>query len=119
MADNQTPAVEEAAAAVAKLYLDEVTGEQVSKTELKKRTKQRERESEKAKKAEAAAAANPAAAAKPKSTEASEKELTPNQVRRVIYTLLRFLLTVDYSTLRFARVLSMLSTSRARPTPTR
>lgn len=86
MADNQTPAVEEAAAAVAKLYLDEVTGEQVSKTELKKRTKQREREAEKAKKAEAAAAANPAAA-KPKNTEASEKELTPNQVRHCVSAL--------------------------------
>lgn len=84
MADNPTtsgePAVADAAAAaVAKLHLDEVTGEMISKTELKKRQKQREKEAAKEKKA----AANP----KPqgsgnKSAEAAEKELTPNQVCR-------------------------------------
>lgn len=82
MADNQPPATDAAAAAteaVAKLYLDDVTGEQVSKTELKKRQKARQNEAKKKEKADKAAAANPAVA-KPKSTEASEKELTPNQV---------------------------------------
>lgn len=67
---------------VANLQLDEVTGEMVSKTELKKRQKARQREAEKAKKAAAA----PAAAPKKKkddagaaSAEAAEKDLTPNQ----------------------------------------
>ncbi|KAG0262069.1 lysyl-tRNA synthetase [Actinomortierella ambigua] len=60
-----------------KLYKDEVTGEMVSKTELKKRQKQRERD---AKKAEKAAAA-PASAAKEakKSAADEEEELTPNK----------------------------------------
>ncbi|GAM88410.1 hypothetical protein ANO11243_064430 [Dothideomycetidae sp. 11243] len=59
-------------------YLDEVTGERVSKTELKKRQKQREKD---AKKAEKAAAA-PAAPAKKKPTASAEEEeahLNPNQ----------------------------------------
>ncbi|PSK34148.1 Lysine--tRNA ligase, cytoplasmic [Elsinoe australis] len=59
-------------------YLDEVTGERVSKTELKKRQKQREKD---AKKAEKAAAAPPAPAAKKKTASAEEEEahLNPNQ----------------------------------------
>ncbi|KAI0891841.1 lysyl-tRNA synthetase [Annulohypoxylon nitens] len=60
---------------VANLHLDEVTGEKVSKSELKKRQKQRERD---AKKQEKAAAAPPKAAKKT-NAEADEKELTPNQ----------------------------------------
>jgi hypothetical protein len=83
MSDNPAtsgePAVAEAAAAVAKLHLDEVTGEMISKTELKKRQKQREKEA--AKKEKAAANPKPQAAAGNKSAEAAEKELTPNQVR--------------------------------------
>ncbi|KAG5934907.1 hypothetical protein E4U59_005906 [Claviceps monticola] len=80
MADNPAtsgePAVDAAAAAVAKLHLDEVTGEMISKTELKKRQKQREKEAAKEKKA----AENPKPkAAGNKSAEAAEKELTPNQ----------------------------------------
>ena len=68
---------------VANLQLDEVTGEMVSKTELKKRIKARQREAEKAKKA-ANAPAQPAAkkqasAGAAASAEAAEKELTPNQ----------------------------------------
>ncbi|KAK6595873.1 lysyl-tRNA synthetase [Botrytis cinerea] len=59
---------------VAKL-LDEVTGEMVSKTELKKRQKQRQKEEEKAKKA-AALPARPAAAKK-SNAEAEEKDLDP------------------------------------------
>lgn len=61
---------------MANLHLDEVTGERVSKSELKKRQKQRMKEEEKRKK-EAAAPPKPAA---PKKTnaEADEKELNPN-----------------------------------------
>ena len=67
---------------VANLQLDEVTGERVSKTELKKRQKARQREAEKAKKAAAAPPAAPkkkSADAGSASAEAAEKELTPNQ----------------------------------------
>lgn len=82
MSDNPAtsgePAVADAAAAVAKLHLDEVTGEMISKTELKKRQKQREKEA--AKKEKAAANPKPQTAGN-KSAEAAEKELTPNQVR--------------------------------------
>ncbi|KAL6950118.1 lysyl-tRNA synthetase [Hanseniaspora vineae] len=45
---------EQVAEQVANLHLDEVTGERVSKSELKKRIKQRQKEAEKAKKAAAA-----------------------------------------------------------------
>jgi len=73
MADSSAPPTEQ----VANLLLDDVTGEMVSKTELKKRKKAREREAEKAKKA---ATAPPKAAPKKKSpAEADEKELTPSQ----------------------------------------
>ncbi|KAF2092088.1 lysyl-tRNA synthetase [Saccharata proteae CBS 121410] len=62
---------------VANLHLDEVTGEKVSKSELKKRQKQREKD---AKRAEKAATAPPKpASSKPKNAEEDEKELTPNQ----------------------------------------
>lgn len=54
-----------------KLHKDPVTGEMISKTELKRREKQRKTAEEKAKKAEKAPAA--AKAGKPK-----EEELTPN-----------------------------------------
>lgn len=72
------PAVDAAAAAVGKLHLDEVTGEKISKTELKKRQKAREKEAAKKEKA----AANPPkeGGAPKKNAEAAEKELTPNQV---------------------------------------
>lgn len=62
--------------ALANLHLDEVTGEKVSKSELKKRQKQRQKEEEK-KKREAAAPPKPVAAKKP-NAEADEKELNPN-----------------------------------------
>ncbi|KAL1649522.1 lysyl-tRNA synthetase [Diplodia intermedia] len=55
------------------LLLDEVTGERISKTELKRRQKQREKD---AKKAEKAAAAPPKAK---KEKQENEEELTPNQ----------------------------------------
>ncbi|KAF7730002.1 lysyl-tRNA synthetase [Apophysomyces ossiformis] len=58
------------------LQQDPVTGEMISKSELKRRTKQREKEAAKA----AKAAAKPAAAGtKPKSAEDNEEELNPNQ----------------------------------------
>lgn len=61
---------------LANLHLDEVTGERVSKSELKKRQKNRQKEEAKAK---AAAAAPPKpAAAKKTNAEADEKELNPN-----------------------------------------
>lgn len=61
---------------VANLHLDEVTGEKVSKSELKKRIKQRQKDEEKAKKA---AAAPPKPVKEKKSNaEEEEKELTPN-----------------------------------------
>jgi lysyl-tRNA synthetase class 2 len=62
--------------AVANMHLDEVTGEKVSKSELKKRQKQRQKEEEKAKKA--AAAPPKPVAAKKSNAEADEKELNPN-----------------------------------------
>ncbi|KAL5357434.1 hypothetical protein BJX96DRAFT_144468 [Aspergillus floccosus] len=72
MADN---AVKEAEAGVANLLLDEVTGEKVSKSELKRRQKMREKE---AKKKEKEANAPPKAEKKV-SAEEEEANLTPNQ----------------------------------------
>lgn len=61
---------------VANLHLDEVTGEKVSKSELKKRQKQRMKD---AQKQERAAAAPPKpVAAKKKNDEADEEKLNPN-----------------------------------------
>ncbi|KAI8871778.1 lysyl-tRNA synthetase [Ramicandelaber brevisporus] len=67
-------------ASVPKLHLDEVTGEMVSKSELKKRIQARQKQEAKAKKA----AEQPApTAAAPKASKAAaaeaEEELTPNQ----------------------------------------
>ena len=59
-------------------YLDEVTGEPVSKSELKKRQKQREKDAKKAEKAAAAPPA-PVKAAKTASAEEEEANLNPNQ----------------------------------------
>ncbi|KAK3078738.1 hypothetical protein LTS18_006732, partial [Coniosporium uncinatum] len=64
--------------AMANLHLDEVTGEKVSKSELKKRQKQREKDAKRAEKA-AAAPPKPAKAPTMGSEEDQEKELTPNQ----------------------------------------
>jgi lysyl-tRNA synthetase, class II len=61
----------------ANLHLDEVTGERVSKSELKKRQKQRQAEE---KKRERAAAAPPKPEKKTTKREA-EEELTPNVSR--------------------------------------
>ncbi|KAK7227685.1 hypothetical protein V2G26_015688 [Clonostachys chloroleuca] len=75
MPDNSQAPAEQAAEAVANLHLDDVTGEMVSKTELKKRNKAREREAAKKQKE---AAKGPAQESK-KSAEAKEKDLSPNQ----------------------------------------
>ncbi|KAL2835248.1 hypothetical protein BDW59DRAFT_137389 [Aspergillus cavernicola] len=74
MADSNP--VKEAEASMANLLLDEVTGEKVSKTELKKRQKMRERD---AKKKEKAAAAPSKPDQKKISAEDEEANLTPNQ----------------------------------------
>lgn len=77
MADNPTPAAAAAPEeAMANLLLDEATGEKVSKTELKRRTKQRQKEKEKAEKA--AAAPPKPVAAKKNNAEAEETQLNPN-----------------------------------------
>jgi lysyl-tRNA synthetase, class II len=55
-------------------HIDDVTGEKVSKTELKKRQKQRQKEAEKAQKL----ASRPAPAHKKASAETDESELNPN-----------------------------------------
>ncbi|KAG9626989.1 hypothetical protein KCU64_g18510, partial [Aureobasidium melanogenum] len=64
-------------AAAPTLYLDEATGEKVSKTELKKRQKQREKEAKKAEKAATTTA--PPAKKKTASAEEEEAHLNPNQ----------------------------------------
>lgn len=66
---------------VANLHLDEVTGERVSKSELKKRQKQRENER---KKAEKAASAPAKQSTKKKEGELDETELNPNVSRAAI-----------------------------------
>jgi lysyl-tRNA synthetase class 2 len=65
---------------VANLHLDEVTGERVSKSELKKRQKGRDRQREKEMKEEKKAATAPPkpAAGKKNSQEEEESNLTPN-----------------------------------------
>lgn len=75
MADNT--AVQQAEASLANLILDEVTGEKVSKSELKRRQKQREKEAKK-KEREAAAPPKPV---KKTSAEDDEANLTPNVSR--------------------------------------
>ena len=71
MADNE---VKEAEASMANLLLDEVTGEKVSKTELKKRQKQREKDAKKKEKEVAA----PPKTQKKVSAEEEEANLSPN-----------------------------------------
>ncbi|CAK7902048.1 lysine--tRNA ligase, mitochondrial [[Candida] anglica] len=69
------PTVEEVTEQVQKTYLDDITGEQVSKTELKKRQKQRANEAKKAEKAARGAATAPKLAKK----KDDMADLTPNQ----------------------------------------
>ncbi|KAL2374097.1 Protein kinase [Blastomyces gilchristii] len=72
---DQGPDADAAADNLANLHLDEVTGERVSKSELKKRQKHRAKEAEKEKKAAAA----PPKPEKKASAEEEESNLTPNQ----------------------------------------
>merc|ERR1711939_638137 len=65
-------------AADAKTYVDDVTGEQVSKSELKRRQKERQKAEQKAAK-DAAKPAAPAKAEKSGAAAEAEEELTPNQ----------------------------------------
>lgn len=83
MADE--PSSSAPAEAVANLHLDEVTGERVSKSELKKRQKLRQKEEEKKKK-EAAAPPKPVAVKK-SNAEADEKELNPNVTTQIFPTI--------------------------------
>ncbi|ORZ36085.1 hypothetical protein BCR44DRAFT_47341 [Catenaria anguillulae PL171] len=62
-----------------KLYQDPITGEMISKSELKRREKQRQKDAAKAEKAAAAPAKPAAAAAKAVSAEDQEEDLSPNQ----------------------------------------
>lgn len=62
-------------ASAPELHLDELTGERVSKTELKKRQKQRQKDAEKALRL----ASKPTPVAKKTNAESEEKELNPNQ----------------------------------------
>lgn len=104
MADAPAAPIEEQ---VANLHLDEVTGEKVSKSELKKRQKQRQKEEEKRKK-EAAAPPKPV---KEKKTdaEADEKELNPNVSLMLVHTnpaKSRLIAGYNSNTSRSARALS-------------
>ncbi|KAI5917260.1 hypothetical protein F4810DRAFT_62677 [Camillea tinctor] len=72
---GQPDGVANAAAAVGKLHLDEVTGEMISKTELKKRQKKREKDAQK----EAKQPDQAQTQRKSKSSEEDEANLTPNQ----------------------------------------
>jgi lysyl-tRNA synthetase class 2 len=74
MADSNP--VKEAEVSMANLLLDDVTGEKVSKTELKRRQKQREKDAKKKEK-EAAAPPKPKSEKKT-SAEDEEANLTPN-----------------------------------------
>jgi hypothetical protein len=82
MADAAPSAAAAPEEQMANLHLDEVTGERVSKSELKKRQKQRQKEEEK-KKREAAAPPKPMAAKK-NNAEADEKELNPNVSGKIV-----------------------------------
>ncbi|RQM05072.1 hypothetical protein DH86_00003666, partial [Scytalidium sp. 3C] len=69
MADTENKATQP------ELLLDEVTGDRVSKSELKRRQKQRQKDAEKAQKL----ASRPAPVAKKANAEAEESQLNPNQ----------------------------------------
>lgn len=108
MADASAPEM-------AKLILDEVTGEQVSKTELKRRQKQRQKEEGKKKK-EAEAPPKPL---KKESGEAEEKDLNPN-VRETLRVFQSILLTQSVAIFRnsFAQHSEASSIAKPKPIPT-
>ncbi|KAI7866115.1 lysyl-tRNA synthetase [Spinellus fusiger] len=77
---TEQPPVKDTTGQEQNLQKDPVTGEMISKSEIKRRTKQREKEAAKAAKAAAAAPATANATAdKAKSAEEGEEELNPNQ----------------------------------------
>lgn len=73
---SQAPEVSTATEQLQNLHLDEVTGERISKTELKRREKQRLQEEKK--KEKAANAPSKPGLPKKASAEEDESELTPN-----------------------------------------
>ncbi len=77
----------------ANLHLDEVTGERVSKSELKKRQKQRQQDE---KKKEKAAAAPPQKEAKKKE---AEVELTPNVSNVLLHTKITMALLIHLNSI--------------------
>lgn len=76
MADATPAAAPKGESPAVNLQLDTVTGEMVSKSELKKREKQRQKDE--AKKAKEAAAPPKPVVVKKTNAEADEKELNPN-----------------------------------------
>lgn len=80
---DQESAADATAGNLANLHLDEVTGERVSKSELKKRQKNRAKEAEKEKRAAAA----PPKVEKKASAEEEESNLTPNVSFNTFYLL--------------------------------
>ena len=82
MADQQPPAQPAAAESAENLHTDPVTGEKISKSELKRRTKQRERD-EKKKEKEAALPARP----KKEKKEDGAEELNPNVCQLYLHTI--------------------------------
>jgi hypothetical protein len=99
MADQQPPAQAPAAETSDKTHTDPVTGEKISKSELKRRQKQREKD-EKKKEKEAALPARPKKDGKKDDVE----ELNPNV--RVSHPIVASCLTICSNTLRFAQTRS-------------
>ncbi|KAM3066938.1 lysyl-tRNA synthetase [Clarireedia jacksonii] len=95
---------------MAKLLLDEPTGEMVSKSELKKRQKNRQKEEEKAKKA--AAAPPKPVTAKKSNAEADEKELNPNHANRGVFLNLQ-----QYFEIRSRNINKLRQTKNPNPYP--
>ena len=111
MADEQ-PATQPPAAEAKDLHTDPVTGEKISKSELKRRQKQREKD-EKKKEKEAALPARPK-----KEKKDDVEELNPNVCLILRCHQLDRLLIACSNTLRFAPTRSMHSEPPSNQTPT-
>lgn len=126
MADATTSLAQD----TANLHLDDVTGERVSKSELKKRQKQRQLEEKKKEKA-AAAAPRPEKKASNRSAELDESNLNPNVSQRPYpaiasrakpWVLNALQLTTRVNNSNTSKSAAVVSTDSARPnsrTPTR
>ncbi|KAF2729830.1 putative Lysyl-tRNA synthetase [Polyplosphaeria fusca] len=79
------------------LHEDPVTGERISKTELKRRQKQRDNEKKKAEKAEKAASSAVVSRPKQKSAQEEEADLNPNQYFEIRSRAIKKILDVDQS----------------------